>query len=367
MARLAKHEKHVAETLGRMAQTLHDVHEIINKYLSSWQELSEAGIGAPGWVEHPLHAYALTKHVSLGWPLLEGALTQLKGLSPDISELLERRNKHGVATLEDLTTVAGGVARLHDFYSFNITELSKAHLTSILNPQPTLANVVPTVWDMYCIGSEAARINILNSGVDFLREAWNRYNSSFDTSPSLFSSPSMSSSCAHSNCHPFEVVDDTLQIPKAYQRVTKLHDQVLERKGARSRNHSTHPKPLDKTLARKKKYHKKSQKTISGVLGTHTEGQILYHRLCRGEELRPLNMTAKLYCRYVSNSSPLYLIGPLRMEVHSLSPYVVTFEGVLTSSEARDIQNISAGFLEKSSTFRFNGQQEVTYQRTSST
>lgn len=82
---------------------------------------------------------------------------------------------------------------------------------------------------------------------------------------------------------------------------------------------------------------------------------------------QPVNTTSQLYCRYVSNGSPVYLIGPLRLEVVSLVPYVVTIEGVVTAREAEDIKVTSAAFLEASSTVRFNGGKEISYQRTSST
>lgn len=365
LARLAKQEVEAAQRLTRMAQTLLEVHKVISRYLSSWEELAEAEVGVAGWVEHPLHAYALTKHVSLGWPALEDAVSHLKDLTPDVDWLLERRNTTGVATQEDLTTVASGLGRLHDFYTFNLTAFSDAHLTSHLSLQPVPASITPTVWDLYRIGTEAARVNIWNSGVDFLRAALERHNIS-----SISSSSSSSSSCPSLSCqmsHPFDDADDILQLPKVYKKVTKMHDQVLERKGSRTRNHSTHQAPLDRTLARKKKYHKKQETIAEGKIGTPTQGQTLYRRLCRGEDLRPRNVTSHLYCRYLSNGSPMYLIGPLRMEVHSLSPYVVTIEGVVTSSQAHGIQEIASAFLEQSSTFRYNGQSEVSFQRTSST
>ncbi|XP_068200585.1 prolyl 4-hydroxylase subunit alpha-1-like [Palaemon carinicauda] len=156
---------------------------------------------------------------------------------------------------------------------------------------------------------------------------------------------------------------------KILEECVVYHDQVLERKGFRTKQHNTHQKPLDKQLAKKKnkkKYHKK-QAMVVGEVGSLTEGQIQYVKICRGEDLRAPNMTFNLYCRYINNSSPQFLIGLLKMEVHSLSPHVITIKGVVTPSKAKALKQTASRFLEKSSTFRYNGESEVSYQRTSST
>lgn len=78
-------------------------------------------------------------------------------------------------------------------------------------------------------------------------------------------------------------------------------------------------------------------------------------------------MTSRLSCRYVTNGSPLYKIGPLRMEVRSLDPYVVTLAEVVTPSEAADLVEASARYLMRSSTIRANGGSVESFMRTSST
>ncbi|XP_064116840.1 prolyl 4-hydroxylase subunit alpha-1-like [Macrobrachium nipponense] len=368
LSRLARDEIQVAKKLKELEALLHRVTHVLKRYSMSWSELSEADVGTEGWAEHPLHAYALTKHVALGWPDVEEALSLLQGKTTVVDDLLKRRNTTGVPTAEDLTSVAGGLARVHDFYSLDLNAISQAHLRSRLSPLPVPAKIMPSVWDLYRIGKEAIRINIWSSGVDFLRTALDRYNATLSRPSCVSSSDHTSPMCSSFDMkgHPFDKRDEMSRLPDEFKKAVKMHDQVLERKGFRTKNHSTHQKPLDKHLARKRKYHKK-QETIVGEVGTHTEGQVQYVRLCRGEDLRATNATSDLYCRYLSNGSPLYIIGPLKMEVHSLSPYIVTIEGVVTSSEAKAFKQTASVLLEKSSTFRYNGESEVSYQRTSST
>ncbi|XP_042869646.1 prolyl 4-hydroxylase subunit alpha-3-like [Penaeus japonicus] len=351
LSRLVADETRVAAMLKDLVGVMFTALDVTNRYLSSWEELVAAGVETEGFASHPLHAYALTKHVSLGWPHVEASLRALSNHSQNVEWLLARSAKRGVPTSEDLATVAGGLARLHDYYSLNLTALFHAHLVSAIGGRPVPARITPTALDLHRIGSEAVSHNVLNSGVDFLRAALDRWDAD-------------ASSARSSDA--FDAHRDLRQIDLSFKKAVKIHDQVLEKKGPRSDLHSTYARPFNKTLARKKKYHK-AEELVLGVKGTKRQGMQQYLRLCRGEDLRSIDTISRLYCRYVTNGSPLYKIGPLRMEVLSLDPYVVTLEDVVTPSEAADLVHASAGYLTRSSTVRPNGSSMEDFKRTSST
>ncbi|XP_037778069.1 prolyl 4-hydroxylase subunit alpha-1-like [Penaeus monodon] len=351
LTRLVADESRATSMLKNLVNVMFTTLDVTKRYLSSWEELEAAGVEAEGFASHPLHAYALTKHVSLGWPHVEASLRALSHLSQNVEWLLSRSEKHGVPTGEDLATVAGGLARLHDYYSLNLTALAHAQLVSAIDAHAVPVKISPTVVDLHRIGSEAVSHNVLNSGVDFLRAALDRWDGN---ASSIRSSDT------------FDAHRELRQIDLSFRRAVKIHDQVLEKKGPRSDLHSTYARPFNKTLARKKKYHKKEE-LVLGVKGSQRQGLKQYRRLCRGEDLRPVDMTSRLYCRYVTNGSPLYKIGPLRMDVRSLDPYVVTLEEVVTPSEAADLVLASAGYLTRSSTVRANGSSTEDFKRTSST
>ena len=71
--------------------------------------------------------------------------------------------------------------------------------------------------------------------------------------------------------------------------------------------------------------------------------------------IQPIEVKSALFCRYVTNNSPLYKIGPLKMEVLSLVPYIVTFDDLVYDNEAKLIMNTSAEYLHSSSTKKHNG------------
>ncbi|ROT78141.1 putative prolyl 4-hydroxylase subunit alpha-1 isoform X1 [Penaeus vannamei] len=298
---LARDEIRATAKLQDLAEALSAALDVLNRYLSSWEELVGAGVEAEGFASHPLHAYALTKHVSLGWPHVEASLRALSNRSQAIDFLLGRTRTRGVPTGEDLATVAGGLARLHDYYSLNLTALAHAQLVSAIDAHPVPVGITPTALDLHRIGSAAVSHNVLNSGVDFLRAALDRWDGNASSARSL---------------DVFDARVDLDDVVKTFKKATKIHDQLLEKKGSRSKLHSTHASPLNKTLARKKKYHKKEEVHL-GNLGAETQGMKQYLRLCRGEDLRPVSTTSRLpaatSCRWTRNVVTLEeVVTPLR-------------------------------------------------------
>ncbi|KAK4319702.1 hypothetical protein Pmani_009359 [Petrolisthes manimaculis] len=344
--------RELADELMTAQQALQKGECFFRRYLTSWDELERGGARCDEFVYHPLHAYALTKHLSLRWPALQEATRRLHNHSHHLEWILGRE----ASAVRELDLLAAGVARLHDYYSLNLTALTQSNLISLLSSQPIPITIPISVSDLNYIGSRAAAANIWNSGVDFLGVA---LKLSLENNTSLQQ--------PHS--------PDTLEpqhLATMFNRTVQMHDQLLERKGRRSKHHSAHPLPINTTLAKKRKYHKRvkekgEEAVVLGRAGTQLQGIEQSMTLCRGHDIRPVNITSHLYCRYINNGSPLYLIGPLRMEVVSLVPYIVTLQGVVTSREAQDIKVTSAAFLEASSTVRFNGGKEISYQRTSST
>ncbi|CAL4122111.1 unnamed protein product, partial [Meganyctiphanes norvegica] len=324
----------------------------ISRYLVSWSGLELSNVGEGAASGHPLHIYALTRHVALGWPALETTLTRLHNQTKEMEWAVSRSTSGRCATKEDLSQVSAGMARLHDFYSLNLTMMRQhGALQSCLNDEPVYSSLQPTARDFHQIGMEAASNHIFNSGVDFLAAALDAIETTNTTHEE------------HQN-----IGTDFSSVQKDYKTVTKMHDQVLERKGPRTKKHSTRSRPVDRKLAKKKKYHRSKESLFTiGKVGSEKESVNQYWRLCRGEDHRPVKIKSQLYCRYVNNGSPLFLIGPLKMEIHSLDPYVITIEDFLHPNERSKIINRASVNLETSSTFRGNGGSEVGVQRTSST
>lgn len=132
-----------------------------------------------------------------------------------------------------------------------------------------------------------------------------------------------------------------------------VHDQKLDRWGDRTPEHSTNPLPYSSSLARKKKFVKSQEKREAGVrLGDPAlkggEETYQYMELCKGRELRPAAVTSKLYCLYSKGHHAMYTIGPLRVEIVSLRPYITVTHGLLLAGEPEALISRAADHLRRS-------------------
>jgi len=130
-----------------------------------------------------------------------------------------------------------------------------------------------------------------------------------------------------------------------------VHDQKLDRWGPRTPTHSTNALPYDRRLAKKKKF--QQPKPVDVKLGnarlvdTRLESE-QYMQLCRGVELRPANVTKKLFCKYESRGKPYYVYGPRKVEVVNLQPYIAVIHDFITDSEANGLIKKAAPKLKRS-------------------
>ena len=69
--------------------------------------------------------------------------------------------------------------------------------------------------------------------------------------------------------------------------------------------------------------------------------------LCRGNDLRPVSVTSQLFCKYEHNGRRAYLIGPQRVEVVSLRPYIALLHNFIHDDESKEMVKVSAPKLKR--------------------
>merc|ERR1719228_3232344 len=121
-----------------------------------------------------------------------------------------------------------------------------------------------------------------------------------------------------------------------------VHDQKLDRWGDRTDGHSTNPLPYSKNLAKKKKFMKNKDKMEQNIKLEKIDlkpGQEKYQymELRKGRDLRPVSVTSQLYCKYSKGSHATFTIGPLKVEIVSLRPYITVIHNFILDSEADEI------------------------------
>ena len=75
---------------------------------------------------------------------------------------------------------------------------------------------------------------------------------------------------------------------------------------------------------------------------------VQYMELCRGRELRPPSLTARLRCFYAAGRHPLYRVGPLRLEVVSHLPRIVILHNFIPAADVEMIKAAAAPKLRRS-------------------
>lgn len=63
-----------------------------------------------------------------------------------------------------------------------------------------------------------------------------------------------------------------------------------------------------------------------------------FELLCRKGTQLSAKQVAPLRCRYVTNDSPFLKIGPVKVEEHSLNPYIVVYHDLIYDEEIEYIQ-----------------------------
>ena len=145
----------------------------------------------------------------------------------------------------------------------------------------------------------------------------------------------------------FQVLKNLIKTAKT------VHDQKLDVWGDRTDVHSTNSHPYSKKLRKKKKFQKKIDQREKNIeLGNpfiSTDQEMYqYMMMCRGVELRSVNVTSKLYCKYSTGYNPTYKIGPLKVEIVSLSPYIVIIHDFIHDAEIKDVIKTATPLLRRS-------------------
>jgi len=300
----------------------------IGAYIQSFEDVVGDQEEEPSIMHNPINAYNLLRHVAVGWSVVEDTLEQeIKRKSGNVGKRVlkvsNRRKTHHIPDQPDVDGVAKGIVRLHDYYKFNTTNfVNEGVIDTGRDVHETTGDL--SVWDAFKIGVKGTNAMILGSGIQILEEALAKAQVEGVTTPAFI-----------------EELD--LKVLRNLVKTAKtVHDQKLDRWGDRTDAHSTNPIPYSKNLAKKKKFMKNKDKMENNIklekidLKTGQE-KYQYMELCKGRDLRPVNVTSQLYCKYSKGNHHTFTIGPLKVEIVSLKPYITIIHNFITDSETNEI------------------------------
>jgi len=310
----------------------------IGAYIESFEDVIGDQEEEADFMHNPLNAYRLLRHVAVGWGVVEDILEkEHKKRSGNVGKRVikakDRRKTNHIPEQPDVDGVARGIVRLHDFYKFNTTNFVKEGTIEIGNDVHETTGDL-SVWDAFKIGVKGTNALILGSGIQILEQALEKAQYEGVSTPSF-------------------IEDLDIKVLKNLVKTARtVHDQKLDRWGDRTDTHSTNWIPYSKNLAKKKKFAKnrdKKEKSIA-LKPDLSSGQETYQymELCRGRDLRPIEVTSQLQCIYSKGNHPTYTIGPLKVEIVSLHPYVSLIHNFIFDSEAEEIKTTAAPKMRRS-------------------
>ena len=300
-------------------------------------------------MHNPINAYNLIRHVAVGWGVVESTLEEdvkkkFNNVGKRVLKVIERRKNHHIPDQPDVDGIAKGIVRLHDYYKFNTSQFVNEGVLDLGDGNVYETTGDLSVWDAFKIGVKGTNAMILGSGLQILDSALEKASLDGVTTPTFI---------------------DELEI-KVLKNIVKtaktVHDQKLDRWGERTDSHSTNPLPYSKSLAKKKKFQKNLQKWEANIklddpdlIKNVAQERYQYMELCKGRELRNVSVTSQLYCKYSKGNHPTYEIGPLKVEVVSLRPYIVVIHNFIYDSEAEQVISEAAPQMRRSEMVGKNG------------
>ena len=321
----------------------------LGTYINSYDEILGAQLEDKRFLLNPLNVYNLIRHVAVGWPVVEGVLKEEKEhreeidakLPKRVKRILGRRDEEHVPGQTDLDGAATAMVRLHDFYRFNVSRLVNEGVIDAPGIAPTEGAYI-TVWDVFKMAVKGVSKYIMGSGIEFMQEALVHAKTVEMSAPPFIPAIQL------------ETLTGLIKTSKT------IHDQKLDSHGPRSHYHSLNLVPFDKRLAKKKKFQKYKQPLevkLNDYKIVETRHEIeQFVSLCRGDNLRPENVTKNLQCKYMSKNNVVY--GPRKVEVLSLQPYIVMVHDFITPTEVKVIVDRASPNLKRSKTAQVEEDQQ---------
>ncbi|CAB4062470.1 P4HA [Lepeophtheirus salmonis] len=332
----------------REKQYIEDIQTVIDKklvdmetqgsfgaYLASYEDI--VGLqddSDEAFLNNPLNAYNLIRHVAVGWNVVESSIQRYKEKHPGqlpkrVRKLLSRSKREHLPGAEDLDGASTALVRLHEYYNFNITSFVEEGVIETKDGERFETTGELSVWDIFKIGVKGTNMMILGSGIEIMSHG----------------------------------------LAKAKRDGLTVHDQKLDRWGPLTPTHSTNYVPYDKRLAKKKKFNKVvSEKMIlnnPSIIDTIQETK-QYRKLCNGEELRSPDVLKDLTCRYEHRGLPYYRYGPHKIETVSLRPHIVIIHDFISDEITKEFINSASPNLKRSAMRGFkNGTNAVDDRRVS--
>lgn len=258
------------------------------------------------YVSHPINSFGIVSRTAQAKGYLENQFQNYTNIFPPV---------------ENFINVCSAIALIQESFDLKTKDLLNGDI--IVENQNFPSDFKPNFFEVTSIATVACNNKWLDTGIEWFEYAFK--NVPEDVDPKYLK-----------------------EARKNYQLAINIHDDLLEKRGPISKKHRCFPVPVDKELAKKKKYKKlvkKSKKAkVSKIkqyfplfdekLDTDKDWKDNNLFVCKeGEKWRPPEMDKNLKCYFLNHGDAYLKLGPFKVEEKSQDPFVMIFKDFMSPNE----------------------------------
>ncbi|XP_020811601.1 prolyl 4-hydroxylase subunit alpha-1 [Drosophila serrata] len=295
------------------------------------QEHSLAASDTENYLTNPVNVYRLMKRLHTDWFLTEGRVQQI---SEDLAFNATKGYGLSFPSQEDVEGAALALVRLQSTYKLDVAQVA----AGILNGVKYGSDMS---WqDCFELGQQLFEMEDYNNTRIWLRESMDRLRRHSSSAPHSHTPAGPDTETLNK----MEATAKSLFQLGDFDTAYELSQRVLQFDPKRIRNWHLG----DKGAA------PPTEDSEEALLPKHSDSYSLthefahYEKVCRGEVNPSPRQERSLRCRLSQGHHPFRLLAPLKLEEHSLDPYVVTFHDMLSPQKIAGLREMAVPRMRRS-------------------
>uniref|UniRef100_A0AAR5PQR8 procollagen-proline 4-dioxygenase n=2 Tax=Dendroctonus ponderosae TaxID=77166 RepID=A0AAR5PQR8_DENPD len=306
--------------------------DLLKRYVAIYQrQQKKAREDAQSYLSNPINAYTLVKRLTADWTQVE-ALVNTNMNADTLANISYVKQNMKFPTDEDLNGAAVALMRLQDTYRLDTSSLARGELNGVkYSAELSAADCFELGRQSYNNGDYYhTQLWMEEAGARFKREA----NETVDQSDIL--------EYLAFSIYKQGNVALALDLTNKLLELTPTHSRALGNKVY----YQDQLKGQEKETVKRKGDDESENIPINGVKFYKPNyddpfGKDLYEALCRGEVSTPVEVQAKLKCRYLSRDNPFLKLAPFKVEEAHLEPDLFIFHDVMSDKEIETIKRLA--------------------------
>ncbi|XP_075148851.1 prolyl 4-hydroxylase subunit alpha-2-like [Haematobia irritans] len=280
---------------------------------------------------HEIANFQKIRRYVVDWKPLEKLAIDIRQINVYQKSKISNKNNEPMPNVEDLRGAAKGLSRLQHLYKLSTQDLSKGYLKGKKYSSDM------TAFNCFILGKSLYESEEYQTASEWLFEALNKVEimekSKNNERKSLF--PTLS------KVEILQYLGLSLHKAGKSQLALTINSKWLQLDPENPKALENHKIFRDDLKRDRRRYRLKSPSKTSTITDW-------YEKVCNGELQQTSKDKSKLYCQYTNKNVAYYLLGPLKMELLNLDPFVGLYYDVLHDKEIDEIIQTSKDSLERS-------------------